>query len=72
MWNLLENDTKGLFTKQKHTQRFQNQTYGYQSGNIGGRDDWEIGIGIYTLLHTESIGNKDLHIVLGNLFNTLR
>ena len=29
---------KNLFMKQKQTQRFWNQTYGYQRGNIGGRD----------------------------------
>ena len=28
-----KNDTKNLFTKQTH--RFQNQTYGYQRGNMG-------------------------------------
>ena len=27
-----------LFRKQKKTQRLQNQTYGYQRGNTGGRD----------------------------------
>ena len=37
MWNLIfEMIQKSLFAKQ--TQRFQNQTYGYQRGNIGGRD----------------------------------
>ena len=32
-----------LFTKEKQTHRSQNQTYGYQRGNMGGRDklgDW--------------------------------
>ena len=27
-----------LFTKQKQTHRLQKQTYGYQRGNVGGRD----------------------------------
>ena len=27
---------------------------------LEGGMDWEIGIGIYTLLYTKSIGNKDL------------
>ena len=27
-----------LFTKQKQTHRSQNQTYGYQSGNVEGSD----------------------------------
>ena len=27
---------QNLFTKQKQTQRFQNQTYGYQRGNVAG------------------------------------
>ena len=43
---------KNEFTKQKQTQRFQNQTYGYQKGNIGGTDksggwDWHIYIYYY-------------------------
>ena len=38
MWNLIKNDTKEL-TRKKQTQRFQNQTYGYQGGNMGGRRD---------------------------------
>ena len=29
---------KNLFIMQKQIQRFQNQTSGYQKGNIGGRD----------------------------------
>lgn len=33
--------------------------------------DWKVGIGIYTLLSTKSISNKDLYIAQGNLFNTL-
>ena len=37
-----KNDTKE-FTKQKQTQRFQNQTYGYQRGNAGRRD----GLGVW-------------------------
>ena len=62
MWNLTKNDTKNLFTKQRQTQRFQNQTYGYQRGNAGGRDglghwDWHIQL---ALLHTKSISNKDI------------
>ena len=39
-----KNYTKNLFTKQKQIQRFQNQTYGYQRGSVGGRDKlggWE-------------------------------
>ena len=32
MWNLTKNDTKNLFTQQRQTQRFQNQTYAYQGG----------------------------------------
>ena len=27
-----------LFTKQKQIRRFQNETYGYQRGNVEGRD----------------------------------
>ena len=43
---------KNLFTEQKCTQRFQNETYGYQRGNAGGRDklrscDWHKHTTIY-------------------------
>ena len=34
MWNTVKMIQKNLFTKQK--QRFQNQTYGYQRGSVGG------------------------------------
>ena len=41
--------------KQKtRTQRFWNKTYGYQSANVGGRDNREVEIGIYTLPYTKS------------------
>ena len=39
MWNLIKMMQKNLFTKQKQTQRFQNQAYGYQRGNMAGRDE---------------------------------
>ena len=38
MWNLIKMIQKNLFTKQKQTQRFQNQTYGYQSKIVEVRD----------------------------------
>ena len=38
MWNVIKNETKELFIKQKKTQRFKNQTYEYQKGKVGGRD----------------------------------
>ena len=28
---------------------------------MGGGVNWDVGIGIYTLLHTKSISNKDLY-----------
>ena len=43
-WNLIKTIQKNLFTKQKQTQRFQNQTYGYQTGKARGKDGlggWE-------------------------------
>ena len=40
-----------LFTKQKHTHRFQKQTCGYQRGNVGQGTNWELGIDIHTLLY---------------------
>ena len=54
-----------LLTKQKQTQRFQNQTYSYQRGNVGGGMDLEVGIGIYMLLYTKLVGNNDLLYSLG-------
>ena len=47
-------------TKQKETKSFQNQTYGYQRKNTGGGINWEVEIGIHTLLYTKSTSNKDL------------
>ena len=35
-----------LFTQQKQPQRFQNQTFGYQKGNVGEKDELEVGMGI--------------------------
>ena len=44
-----KNDTKKpLFTKQKHTQKFQVQSYGYHTRNSGG-GNWEDGNNVYTL-----------------------
>ena len=39
MWNLAKKKIQmNSFTKQKQTHRSQNQTYGYQRGNMGGSD----------------------------------
>ena len=38
MWNLKEMIQMNLFTKQKQTHRHWKQTYGYQKGNVVGRD----------------------------------
>ena len=38
MWNLIKMIQKTLFTKQKWTHRFLNQTYGYPRGNVGETD----------------------------------
>ena len=53
-----KNDKKNLFTKQ--TQRFLNQIYGYQGEMMEGGINWEAGSGVYILLHTKLISNKDL------------
>ena len=42
MWSLIKTIQNNLFTKQKHTYRFQNQTYGYQRGNVEVRDKLEV------------------------------
>ena len=56
MWNLKKKKTiqNILFTKQKKTHWFQNQTYGYQRGNSGVRDglggwDWHMHTTIYKI-----------------------
>ena len=40
---------KILFAEQKETRRLWKQTYGYQSGQVGGGMNWGSGIGIGTL-----------------------
>ena len=42
IWNLIKMLQENLFTKQKQTQRFQSQTYGYHRGNVVGRDKLEV------------------------------
>ena len=49
-----------LFTKQKKTQRFQNQTYDYQRVNTGERINWVAEMNIYTLLYIKQVSNKNL------------
>ena len=53
---------KNLYTKQKQTHRLQNQAYlkTLQEGM-----DWEVGIGIYTLVYTKSVNTNDLPNSLG-------
>ena len=54
MWHLVKMIQKNLLTKQKQTQRFQNQIYGYQRGNEAGQDglggwDWQLHSIIYKI-----------------------
>ena len=54
MWNLREIYTKNLFTKQKWTKKIWSKTYGYQRGNLVGRDglrvwDWHTHATIYKI-----------------------
>ena len=51
MQNLIKMIQKTLLTKQKQTQRFHNQTYGYQRGNMVVEDKLGAGINTYTLSH---------------------
>ena len=39
IYGLQQKIIQKLFTKQKKTQRFQNETYGYQSGNVRGKNE---------------------------------
>ena len=50
-----------LFTKQKKTHRFREQTYGWDEGEGGkGGSDRKFGMDMYTPLHLKWITNKDL------------
>ena len=61
-----------LFTQQKQTHRLQKQTYGYQSGQVGGGMDRGFGIGICTVLYVKQTVNGDLlYREHGTLLNTL-
>ena len=66
MWNLKTMVQINLLTKQKQSCRCRKQTYGYQEGNGNGRLNWELWIGIYTLLYIKQITNKDLLYGTGN------
>ena len=48
------------FIKQKQPHRLGKQTFRYQRGKVGGRDNQEFGINTYTLLHIKQIINRDL------------
>ena len=55
-----------LFTKQKHTHRLREQTYGYQGEGWGEGIVRQFGIDMYTLLYLKWITNKDLLYSTGN------
>ena len=51
---------KNIVTKQKQTQNFETKLMVIKGETLGGGMDWEVGIDIYTLLHTKLLSNKDL------------
>ena len=62
-----------LFTKQKQTHRLYKQMYGYQRGNVGGRDklgvwDYHIHTTIYKIDNQQgpTVQHKELYSVLCN------
>ena len=56
-----------FFTNQKPAHRSQNQTYSYQEGEgQGGGINWEIEIGIQTLIYVKMLHIKDLLYSTGN------
>ena len=57
MWNLIEITHKNIFTKQKQTRRFQNETMVTKGEMLEGGINWEVGTGIHTLLYTKSMDN---------------
>ena len=51
---------KNLSMKQKQTQRYREQTYGFHGEMVGGRMEWEVGSSRYKLLYMKEIINKIL------------
>ena len=64
MQNLIKNDTKEFIHKTETDSKISNQSYGYQRGNVEGRDglggwDWHIHTA-NTYYCIQTIDNKDL------------
>ena len=56
-----KNATKELIQKAETDSKILKPNLGLWKGkHWGGRKNWEIGIGIYTILYTKFISNKDL------------
>ena len=61
-----------LFTKQKQTYRYGKQTYGYQRGNMGGRDKSEAwDAHTHTTVYKIDNQQRTYCIALGTLLNIL-
>ena len=61
-----------LFTKQKYSHRYREQTYGCQEGKSGGGLNWEIVIDIYTLLFIKRFLIRTSCTVWGTLLGALQ
>ena len=59
MWNL-KKDTNGTYLQKRNKLTDFEKTYGYQSGQAGGKDRLEFGIGICTPSYMEWLANGDL------------
>ena len=60
MWNLTKMIQKNYLQKRYRLNDFKTKLMVTKGENAGGGMDWEVGTGIYTLLCTKLIGNKDL------------
>ena len=74
MWNFLKKDTKEFIHKTEIDSKISKPNLQLPKGKHGAEGRGikrEVGIGIYTLLYTKSMSNKNLRMVQGNLLCTL-
>ena len=68
MYNLIKMIKINLFTKKENDSKIFNVT---KWGTLGGVIDWEVGIGVYPLLHTKLINKRDIIYIPRKLFDIL-
>ena len=65
MWNLKYDTNEAIYGKDTESQ-IQRTDCDYQQGGVWGREEWEVGVNRYKLLHIELINNKVLLCSTGN------